>query len=344
MSTGVSVVICCHNSAKRLPETLRHLAAQQVPEGIPWEIIVIDNASTDGTADTALRHQVLFHPVPLRVIDEPVAGLSHARVRGVREARHEIISFIDDDNWIAADWVERVNTIFAQQPEIGVCGGRVEAVCEIEPPAWFERIKGFYAVGSQHKQSGDVTNAPGTLLWGAGLSMRTSASRKLLDDGFIFMLSGRKGKSMLTGEDTELCFALRESGWHFWYDDALVLRHFIPKERLQWSYALRLMRGMGEASALVELYLFALNRPPFEGRPAWKKSWLFSVMKAARHLGAVILSHPSDCYRQPEGSPHALNFKMCSGRWATLWALCGRYKKLGEKIRQSAWVHVKSKA
>jgi len=338
MKSGVSIVICCHNSAKRLPETLRHLAAQKVSGSLSWEVVVIDNASTDDTAETARRCWPVPAPAPMRVIFEPQAGLSHARIRGIREAQHEIISFIDDDNWVAADWIERVNAIFAQHPEFGLCGGRADAVYEVEPPAWFERIKGFYALGSQHKVSGDVTDSTGTLLWGAGLSMRTSAIRKLLDDGFVFTMSGRKGNSLLTGEDTELCFALRALGWRFWYDDNLALRHFVPKARLKWDYALRLMRGSGESSALFALYLFALNGPPFDVYPAWKKTWLFQVLKTLRKFTGVILSHPEVCFRQPEGSPAALEFEQLKSQLASLWALRGRYKKLQEDIRQSAWV------
>ena len=339
MSLGVSVVICCHNSAKRLPETLKHLAAQQVSEGIPWEIVVIDNASTDNTAEMALRHQAIFHPIPLRVIDEPVAGLSHARERGVREARHEIISFIDDDNWVAADWVNHVNAIFAQQPDVGVCGGKVDAVCEIDPPAWFEWIKGFYAVGSQHPRSGDITNAPGTLLWGAGLSMRTSVVRKLLDDGFVFLLSGREGNHLLSGEDTELCFALRTLGWHLWYDDSLRLLHFIPKERLRWDYTRRLMHGMGKSSVLFDLYLSALDCPPFDTYPAWKKTWPYQFLKAFRRCGTMILFHPGDCFFQSEGSMIALRFEMMKARLLMLWSLRKRYLKLVDLIAGSSWAN-----
>jgi glycosyltransferase involved in cell wall biosynthesis len=337
MNGGVSVIVCCHNSAERLPETLRHLAAQQVPEGLPWEIVVIDNASTDGTAETALRCWPSVAPASLRVVSEPQAGQSHARIRGIAEARHEIISFIDDDNWAPADWIRRVNAIFASRPDIGACGGRVEAVCEITPPHWFESLQGHYAVGRQHSQSGDITNTSGTLLCGAGLNVRTAAVRKLLKDDFVFMLSGRKGNRLLAGEDTELCFALRASGWRFWYDDDLVLRHFIPKARLQWDYALRLMRGMGESSALFALYLSALNGPPFDVYPAWKRTWLFQILKALRQFVRATLPHPRSCLRQPEGSLAVLELEKLKGRLASLWALRGRYKKLQEDIRQAPW-------
>ncbi|HEY0257611.1 MAG TPA: glycosyltransferase, partial [Candidatus Methylacidiphilales bacterium] len=263
MKPGVSVVICCHNSAKRLPETLRNLAAQEISPDLPWEVIVVDNASTDDTA-TVARNSWAATSSPLRVVAEPKAGLCHARIRGIQEAQHEIISFLDDDNWAAPDWIRRVQAIFSSRPEVGACGGRINAVCEISPPSWFESLRGNYAVGPQHSETGDITNDPGTLLFGAGLNLRTAAIRELFDKGFVFLMSGRDGNRLLAGEDTELCFALRALGWHLWYDDALQLRHFIPKERLRWDYARRLMQGMGKASILFELYLLALDRPPFQ--------------------------------------------------------------------------------
>ena len=210
MNASVSIVICTYNGSKRLPETLRHLAAQEVPSAIPWEIIVVDNASTDDTAEVARRHEASLHPVPLRVVAEPVPGLSSARQRGIREARFEILSMVDDDNWVAPDWVERVHRTFTAHPEIDACGGRVEGVYETEPPAWFEAVRGWCAIGSQHAHSGDVTDLPGTLLWGAGLSIRVSVLRELFRRGFTFHLSDRKGTSLASAGDTELCFALRE--------------------------------------------------------------------------------------------------------------------------------------
>ena len=337
MSGGVSVVVCCHNSAERLPETLKHLAAQQVPKDIPWEIVVIDNASTDNTAETALRCWPAKWPAPLRVVSEPLAGLSHVRIKGILEARLEIISFIDDDNWPSVDWITRVTTLFANRPKIGALGGRIEAVCEIIPPDWFESVQKHYAVGRQHSQSGDITNVQGTLLCGAGLNLRTAAVRKLFEDGFVFMMSGRKGNRILMGEDTELCFALRASGWRIWYDDDLVLRHFIPKERLQWNYALRLMRGMGESSTLLELYLFALNGPPFGAYAAWKKTWFFQTCKILRQFVAFLLFHPDARRQESEGSIAALEREKLKGQLDAVWGLRGRYAKLQEAIRQAAW-------
>ena len=337
MSPGISVVICCHNSAQRLPETLRHLAAQQVPPSLPWEILVINNASVDDTAAVAVTNWPEPAPAPLRVIDEPQAGLGYARIRAIGEARYEVISFLDDDNWAAPDWVARVATIFAEHPEVGVCGGRSEVATEIEPPAWFGSMTRCYAVGTQFDRNGDVTDAHGRLLWGAGLNIRTTAARQLIEDGFVFLLSGRQGKRLLAGEDTEICFALWASGWHFWYDDALVLRHFMPAERLRWEYVRRLCSGMGNSTALIDLYLLALSRPPFESYPAWKKTWIFQFLKSLQKLVVTFLCHPFQCLLQPDGSADALQFVRLKSTVLTLWPMRKFYGDVRPQIAGSPW-------
>ena len=154
-------------------------------------------------------------------------------------------------------------------------------------------------------------------------------------------MSGRKGASLLAGEDTELCFALRASGWRFWYDDALILRHFITKERLQWEYALRLMRGMGRAAPFFHLYLMELKAPPFDRYPNWKKTWVFQWAKTFHALLKLFLSHPGQCLSRRSDSAAALKFEKILGEIATLFSLFGRYGKIGDQIRNAAWAQRK---
>src|SRR5690348_8092021 len=73
---GISVVICTYNGAERLPQTLAHLAAQEDTGTIAWEVLVVDNASTDDTAEVARRCWPADAPAPLRVVGEPRMGLS----------------------------------------------------------------------------------------------------------------------------------------------------------------------------------------------------------------------------------------------------------------------------
>ena len=342
MSAGISIVICCHNSAARLPETLNHLARLSVDAAISWEVVIVDNASTDGTGEAAKACCPESIRDRLRVVEEPEPGLSYARICGIRTARHGIISFIDDDNWVCKDWLRIIEEIFSQNGQIGVIGGPSEAVYEVPPPPWFKAIQGYYAIGPQHVATGDVTDSLGTVLWGAGMTMRKAAAESLFAHGFEFLLTGRKGSQLLSGEDIELCFALRAMGWRFHYDERLQLKHYMPKERLAWNYANRLMRGMGITSVLLSLYLVALRRHPFDKQPAFKRTWWFQFLKSAKDLALLALRHPIQCATRREGFPITLDFQICIGRLAMLFSMRPQYKTSISRLELAKWNIVKS--
>lgn len=177
---GVTVAVCCHNSAGRLAPTLQHLSLQNPEPGIPWEVLVVDNASTDGTALFASTRWPADAAAPLRVVAEPRAGLQFARERAFAEARYPILSFVDDDNWVGPDWIARTSRAFAEHPEVGACGGFSEAACEVPPPAWFDRLKPCFAVGAQGFAMGNSrATAPcsGVPGWASGVPpwMRSAA-------------------------------------------------------------------------------------------------------------------------------------------------------------------------
>jgi glycosyltransferase involved in cell wall biosynthesis len=292
MSTGFSVVVCCHNSAERLPQTLAHLAAQQFQEGLKWEVIVVDNNSADGTSQVALTLWPADPPAPLRVVHEPRLGLSYARYRGCNEAKYEFISFLDDDNWVSPEWIQIVAELMSQHPEIGACGGFNEAVCEIDPPRWFEKYKYGYAIGPQGLKAGDVTETRG-YLWGAGLTIRKSLWQELINSGFRSLLTGRRGNSFAAGEDSELCFAIRIAGCWLWYEPRLHLRHFLPAHRLTWRYFRLLYRGFGASTVGHDPYLALLQSKGKMDRRTWKQEFLKTLMKLLRlraWLGKALLT------------------------------------------------------
>jgi glycosyltransferase involved in cell wall biosynthesis len=343
MIDGVSVVICCHNGAKRLPETLRHLAAQEVPGELSWEVLLIDNASTDDTAKVARQCWPESLRVPLRVVTEPRLGIANARFRSFSESRQEIISFIDDDNRVGPTWLVNVTDFFQRHPEVSAVGGPSRAVFEATPPHWFSTVSPFYAIGDQHAFAGDITNEQGTLLWTAGMSLRRGSALELIRSGFRFIACGGSSLTIKTGEDTELCFALRALGGRLYYDPRLAIEHFMPADRLVWPKALSLMRTMGASSVLFGIYLCALDIPPYSGRPEWKKGWLFFTLKALHRLAGLLLFHSLECLRRPEGSVRALEFQKAAGQLVTLWALRGRYRTLQRTIQQSAWARGRAK-
>lgn len=258
----VSVVICCYNSAARLPETLRHLARQVLPKSVPWEvIIVVDNHSTDDTAAVALRvWQETGAPAPLRLLEETSSGKSFALETGFAAARYGILVIVDDDNWLNPDYLKRACLLMQQHPGIGVLGGKITAAFEGQPPAWFEKFQSCYAVGAQGKAAGDITDYKPHVA-GAGMVVRKSAYQLLKQRGFRPMLSGGRRGNLMPGEDLELCYAMAILGYRIWYDEALNLAHFMPKSRLTQDNLLELIRHNRIAEPILSCYEAALRRP-----------------------------------------------------------------------------------
>lgn len=313
---GVSVVVCSHNGAGRLPSTLAHLAAQSVPQDLPWEVIVIDNASADDTSEVARHQGIRPASASFRIISEPRLGLSHARCRGLEESRYEVVSFVDDDNWVCRNWVQQVATIMATNPEIGACGGSAAPECEISPPSWFERVQSCYAVGAQSDRAGDVTWTKG-YVWGAGLTVRKSAWRQLQRLGFRFLLTDRKGSELQSGGDMELCYALRLAGWTLWYDPRLEMRHYIPASRLTWSYVRKMHRGFGVAAIGLKTYYPASNRSDGGYQSSLRGRWwcqaglcLVRIMGQIGRLAVVP--------RRLQGHPAVLELESLAGSLAEL--------------------------
>lgn len=299
--TGISVVLCCRNSSARLPETVRHLRAQRLDAGTLWEVIFVDNGSTDGTAETAIREcSKKEFPAPFRVTEQPVPGSRAAAEKGVEVSSHDFITFVDDDNWLDPGYLPLAYHLMRMDPSIGVLGGRGVPVFEEEPPAWFERYRQCFAVGSQREGSGEVEGVPG-VVYGAGMTVRKAALRRLLAAGFESLVPGRKGKRLTGGEDNELCLAVRLAGYRVCYEERLVFRHFLPASRVNVDYLMRLTRAIHFSAVYLDPYyrVLAGDRDPADVKNYY---WLKRVLKAARRL----LVHELRNRRLPRESPEYL--------------------------------------
>jgi|GEM_PF-721803 len=117
----VTFIICTRNRADRLGGTLESLRA--IRSDIPWEAIIVDNASTDDTA--AVIGQWTHEDRRLRYLLVTRIGLGAGRAAGWQEAKGEIVSFTDDDCYVKPDYVDQIVRVFAEHPRVGVVGGRI---------------------------------------------------------------------------------------------------------------------------------------------------------------------------------------------------------------------------
>ncbi|NQV03759.1 MAG: glycosyltransferase family 2 protein, partial [Bacteroidia bacterium] len=254
---GVSLIICSYNGSARISQALEYIQQQVVPNGIPWEVILVDNASQDNTADVASRSWKL--DIPFKIVSEPQPGLMFARNRGVSEAAFEFISFIDDDNLVSPDWVNTVYHTFTGNAEISMCGGQNRGMFEVTPPAWISGILNTFAVGKQADNTRDITDIQ-EYLWGAGLSLRKSAYNQIYQTGFTPLLKDRSGTGLGAGGDQELCLAFRLCGFRLWYIDTLEMEHVIPEKRFEWNYVINMFKGFGRAEFVFELYRMEIRK------------------------------------------------------------------------------------
>lgn len=277
----VTVAICSWNRAALLRETLQQMTHLEPDDSFDWELLVVDNNSTDETpavlAEFAAR-------LPLRPLHEPKPGKSNAANLAVKEARGEYILWTDDDVLVETNWVREYVAAFRRYPNAEVFGGRIDPWFEGTPPRWlkdgFGTVAGCYAAIDLNHPSGV---APETFYpLGASMALRRSSHLRHAFDPRI----GPQPGSSIRGEEWMLVRELRREGAQVvWVPDAIA-RHFIPRDRQTESYLRNWFRGHGELAAMMgtkrgrELSLF--------GRPAWLwRQWVEHSFRS--RIGRFVL-------------------------------------------------------
>ncbi len=290
---GVSVIVCCYNSAQRLPKTIKHLAEQKVPNNIFWEVIVVDNASTDNTSGIARTEWDKYKlNTPFSVISQPKAGLSYAREKGIDASECNYCLFCDDDNWLCREYISIAYQILEERTNVGILGGKGEAVFEHREPTWFKKYRGFYAVGPQSTLAFASVKESRRHVYGAGMIIRKEVYQEIQKGGFKSILSGRKGYSLVSGEDTELCLAFALEGYDIFYDERLTFKHFIQKNRTSKNYLFKLTTSVSASWILLHPYLYALQGRSYQSHILLKDIafLLLAITKACGSYLRCVLS------------------------------------------------------
>jgi glycosyltransferase involved in cell wall biosynthesis len=251
---GISIIIACYNGEKRLPDTLQHLVKQKFSK--PYDVIVIDNASTDNTTEVAKSYKDQFGEN--YIVDyQPLPGKTNAIDLALTYCKYKYVMIVDDDNWLCEDYLNIAYDTMEADPSIGALGGCGIPVFEKEPEYWAQK---GYACGAQGNGSEDISNKQGWL-YGAGSMYRLDVVTKLFQNGFKNVLETTRQKNVdLSGEDVELCYAIRLLGYKIWYNERLIFKHYMPEARMSESKYLSLHRGDGVISYTFDLYRYLLKR------------------------------------------------------------------------------------
>jgi len=240
----ISVIICTHNPREDyLRRTLESLEQQTVPKN-QWEFLLVDNASEVALCDD---WDLTWHPHG-RHVRETKLGLTPARIRGVKESKADLLLYVDDDNVLAPDYLERALDIAKRMPILGCFGaGRLEPEFEEEPtPELLCHTKMLaLRVVDSPKWSNDPCDR--WTPWGAGLvvvrHVAEAYAQKVERSDERFMLD-RKGESLVSGGDDEFSWTACSLGLGKGIFPELQALHLIGKQRVRQDYLLKLAKGI----------------------------------------------------------------------------------------------------
>ena len=246
---AISVVITTYNRASLLDATLEQLRRQVYePED---EVIVVDNASTDDTAEVIARVAAGF-PVRLTALRESVPGKTPALNTGIKAARGDILALTDDDVIVAEDWMSTIRRLFGD-PSRGLVGGRVEPLWEQPAPRWLrvERNDRYNQMASPLAllHYGDAQELGARTAVGANLVVRRAVHDAI--GGFAPHLGRRRG-TLLCGEDHDFCARAVAAGHRCEYRPELRVRHWVPAARIRLRYHVRWFYWSGVTNAMLD--------------------------------------------------------------------------------------------
>lgn len=233
----VTVAICTYNRSHLLENTLALVARLVVPPSIPWEVVVIDNASTDATP-AVLRDYA--SRLPIRTFVESARGLSNARNRSVAEARGDWILFTDDDVLLEPDWLEMFAAAIERHPGVVAAGGPVRPWFPTEPDPMLLRSFPELAAGFCGIDHGVVEGViePPLEIFGANFAVRRDVAAALKFDPSL-------GAPFGVGEETDLVRRARASGGDVLWIPTMSVRHYVDPSRMTLSYLRRYRFGLG---------------------------------------------------------------------------------------------------
>lgn len=241
----LSVILSTYNRGELLNDALRSVLAQNDAITPPFELIVVDNNSTDSTREIVER--LAAEDERVRYTFEPQQGLSYARNAGLLEARAPLIAFTDDDVRAQPDWVAAIVRAFGEHPEADVVGGRVLPLWPAVPPEWLTRDHWApLALVDYGDTLVAVTTENPICLVGANLAVRRSVFHVV----GVFATDLQRVKDGIGSlEDHEFLLRLLRIGRKGVYDPRIMVRAEIQPNRLERVYHRRWHNGHGHFHA-----------------------------------------------------------------------------------------------
>lgn len=239
----ISIIICTYNRADSLNQTMDALQNLIVPEGETVELMVVDNKSKDTTRQV-VESWVAKSRLPLKYLYEPEQGASHARNAGIKKAQGDMLCFFDDDVIVDSQWLVSMVRLF-RETDVEMAGCRILRKWECEAPDWYSEEVSGPVIMQDFGPARIKMGQNGMYLISAGLAFRKEVFDRI---GLFRGDLGRKGNSLIGGEDKELFDRVAASGGVIYYEPAAVIHHRVEENRLTQDYMRRWFYAIGQTA------------------------------------------------------------------------------------------------
>ena len=249
----VSVLISTYNRCQLLGATLDSIATMAVPGDLVWEVVVVDNASTDGTR-TAVETRAATFPVPLRYVFEGRQGKSYGVNAGLAASSGAVIAFTDDDVAVDTGWLAAAVEPLRGRNDCHYTGGPVFPIWDAPPPPWLLTDSGVLRGPLALLDYGPepfVFEARQRIPVGVNMAVRRSVFERV--GGFHHVLD-RRGTSLCGQGQAEFFFRTRAAGLPGRYVPTMRVFHHVPASRMTVSYHRRWWYWKGVARGRMEAW------------------------------------------------------------------------------------------
>lgn len=299
----ISVVVCTYNRCEMLRLAMESLCQQALAPD-RYEIIVVDNASTDKTREVVKEIDSSYPIHRIHYIYEPVPGLAVARNTGLAKARGEFVAYLDDDAKASSDWLDRALCLISTLEEVPSCiGGPILPFYTSPVPDWFCDHYELRSWGQNPRWL-----EPNESFSGSNMIWNREA---LIEAGGFDISRGVKAGFLSLGEESAVFEKIwqRDPSARFYYDPELTVQHWVPAGKMSVEYQLKraFARGRDFADAKLDRHkrmnrlllavrytiifaisaIWAIIRVPFYKR--WQNWAVEEASQSAFYFGRVAM-------------------------------------------------------
>jgi len=240
----ISVVICTYNREQFLTGLMNSIVSQSMDKHY-FEILFINNNSTDQTDSLCQQFIEQYPDYSIRYFNESQQGLSFARNRGIREASGEFITFADDDALLAPDFLYQVCHYLDKHPDIAEVGGPVFLKYLGHIPVWRNPyLDGLFGYFRPSLHSYQMKKKNKRYPRGSNMTFRTAVFSKC---GLFNTALGRIKRMLIGGEEKDIAFRILDAGENIAYIPEAIVYHLVPENRTQISFVREQALGIGSS-------------------------------------------------------------------------------------------------